>query len=243
MEAHVLNGDALLEKFSIAGEIIVCREALIDGPVMASDDKTFWEQRADFILGQYPSSPEEYIRLVVHEFDKLQNSTCQVVNLWFEHDLFCQINLWFTINFICRHRPNADLYIAMPDPLNDPQWSGFGMMTAQQLETCYKNRVRVTSRDKQLAIALWHAFQQNNRQELYRLAETKSNCFPKLREVCQSHLDRAPEKGLGRPQQKLLSILNSGKTDFHSVFAEFRTTEGVYGFGDLQIRKLLSELQ
>lgn len=49
MEIQVLNGDALAEKFPIAGEIIVCREAIIDGPTNASDLQNCFQNRVRVI--------------------------------------------------------------------------------------------------------------------------------------------------------------------------------------------------
>lgn len=242
MEIHVLNGDALAKNFPVSGEVIVCREAMIEGPADANDEETLWQQRSQFIIGQYKSSRKEYDRFVVDEYDKLKGIPYRIVNLWFEHDLFCQANLWFTIAFISRHRPKAELYIAMPDPNNDPLWSGFGKMSASDLQACYRNRVYVNAEDKQLAIKLWGAYRKNDRLTLERLSHTESSGFPKLREVCFAHLDRNRDSGLGRPQQKLRSIIKTGETDFEKIFNAFQITERIYGFGDLQVKKLLNEV-
>jgi hypothetical protein len=40
----------------------------------------------------------------------------------------------------------------------------------------------------------------------------------------------------------LKQIINSGVTDFSEIFKEFRKTEGIYGFGDLQVKNMLTEL-
>jgi hypothetical protein len=73
------------------------------------------------------------------------------------------------------------------------------------------------------------------------LAQVRSRCLKYLDEVCEAHIDRFKEKK-GRPQQRLEEILKRGITDFHSLFIEFAKTEGVYGFGDRQVKNMLAEL-
>ncbi|HEY0742999.1 MAG TPA: hypothetical protein VGD40_16130 [Chryseosolibacter sp.] len=239
MELHVLNGDALAEKFPFAGEKIICREALIDGPVDARDLDSFWAQRATFLSSD---NPDEYFNLVVKEYHRLTRADASVINLWFEHDLFCQVNLWFTIHLLEKSKTNASLYVVTPTDLTDPLWSGFGKMSNEDLEKCYEARVLVEGQDKQLALALWDAYSTNNALALTKQSDHKSKAFPLLAEVCKAHLDRFSRDGLGRPEKKLKSILENGTTQFDKIFHEFRQTEGVYGFGDAQVKSLLSKV-
>jgi hypothetical protein len=50
---HILNGDATLpgfEQADIDGDVMIWREVLSEGPVMANvASATFWQQRADWI--------------------------------------------------------------------------------------------------------------------------------------------------------------------------------------------------
>lgn len=238
MELHVLNGDALAEKFPFAGEKIICREALVDGPVDARDLDSFWAQRSTFLSSD---NPDEYFKLVVKEYHRLKTDA-SVFNLWFEHDLFCQVNLWFTIHLLEKSKTNASLYVVMPTDLTDPLWSGFGKMSNEELAKCCQARVLVEDDDKQLALALWNAYSTNDILELDKLSHQKSKAFPLLAEVCKAHLDRFPPDGLGRPEKKLKSILEKGTMQFDTIFYEFRQTEGIYGFGDVQVKSLLSKL-
>src|SRR5688572_17976133 len=100
MNVHVLNGDALKENFPLAGDIIVCREALVDGPVDALSFESFFEDRAAFIAESFDAEKDSYVNLVRNEFDRLANCNHEsAIHLWFEHDLFCQVNLWFILYF------------------------------------------------------------------------------------------------------------------------------------------------
>ena len=98
---HVLAGDSLVEEFKktgIEGEVIVCREAFVDGPVDAETTDEFWEQRARFILAGYGDDEIEYHEKVADELNKLTELTSDgEVNLWFEYELFCSVNMWFCL--------------------------------------------------------------------------------------------------------------------------------------------------
>lgn len=237
MEAHVLNGDALLENFPFKENIFVCRECLMDGPTDAPTLPAFWAARAAFIAKEYDATESEYYSRVVSEFEKLATSNIAAVNLWFEHDLFCQVNLWFTLDFLSTHQPGCRVYIVMPQP--DPTWSGFGQLDRKELSHCYNQRVPVRNDGMQLAIALWTAYRTNDLYLLRSLSLRHSRCFPFLQQVCQAHLDRLPP--MSRPEQRLKAIRAAGITNFDSLFNEFRKTEGIYGFGDMQVKKILEK--
>src|SRR5690349_5300808 len=94
---HILNGDSLAYSFAdskIEGNIIVAREALIDGELSGNSLQDFWNARANY-LGL---TEAEYRDRVAGEFEKIMNAPDDSeFNLWFEYDLFCQVNMWFVI--------------------------------------------------------------------------------------------------------------------------------------------------
>jgi len=75
---HVLPGDAQLEVFNqtkLNGEVIVCREAFISGPLEAADLDEFWQQRARFILSEYGEDEIAYHEQVADPISKLAELT------------------------------------------------------------------------------------------------------------------------------------------------------------------------
>ena len=103
---HILNGDALAATFrtsGIHGEVIVCRECFVDGPVSADNTDDFWTERAQFIQQDVDGDADEYFKNVKTEFDKISElNSDNDIFLWFEHDLFCQANMWFIISLLNR---------------------------------------------------------------------------------------------------------------------------------------------
>jgi len=238
---HILNGDALLDKFPadiLTGEIIIARECLIDGPVTGETFELFCKTRADFIHETYGEETESYFTDVALEFAKIKATPAESeVNLWFEDDLFCQINLWFCVSLLKPVSDSIKVYIIKPNVNEkEPDWRGFGIMDHHQLAEAYQNKLQLSIDDLNLLSNLWTAYQKNDRSALEALSAVKSDIFPFLDKVVQAQLDRAKN----RPENVLKDIMQEKQTsDFNIIFREFSKREGIYGFGDWQVQKLL----
>jgi hypothetical protein len=46
-----------------------------------------------------------------------------------------------------------------------------------------------------------------------------------------------------RPRKVLEDLLAKGYTDFSDIFTQFSQTEGIYGYGDLQVVNMLKDLK
>lgn len=91
---HILNGDALKVQFPevLKGNIIVARECLI-GDVQGKNLEQFFHTRAQFISNFEDYNYDDYFQDTVSEFEKIRAiPENAVINLWFEDDLFCQVN-------------------------------------------------------------------------------------------------------------------------------------------------------
>ncbi len=244
MNTHVLNGDALRSNFPFGGRIVVCRECLIDGPVSADSPAAFWALRRGFLHAVYGADPDEYMVKVQRELEILSRSDdAGEINLWFEHDLFCQVNMWFILHYLTEAGVRTPVMRVMPPSDNEHDWAGFANMDEAELRSCYEKRIGLTRTDFDLGCALWKAYASKDMEKLLTLAQEQSPAFPLLNAVCKAHVDRFPASGIGRPQQRLKEILSDGATNFDEIFKRFSRTEGVYGFGDTQVMNLLSEME
>lgn len=238
---HILNGDCLAEQFKetkLNQELIICRECLIDGNVSADSFSDFWEVRAAFIMNAFGA--DDYYQKVVHELTKIQNlPEGSEVCLWFENDLFCQVNMWFVLSLLSK-QSNLIPFRIFPFIEKDADiWKGFGMATAEMLEKVYETKVQFQPKDIELGVNLWAAYKRQDVVKLKELSKQHSDCFQYLEEVCQAHIDRFPENNsLGRPEKIIKEIIETQSKSFHEVFAEFSAREGIYGFGDLQVKAI-----
>ncbi len=243
---HLLNGDCLAEQMlqtEINENLIVCRECLIEGNLQAANLTDFWSVRADFIGQTYEVSKKQYFARTVSEFEKLrQLPESSTVCLWFENDLFCQTNMWFAIS-ILENQPDLKIFRVFPIIKNKhDRWKGFGVANAENLERAYRGRIKFTPEDISLGKNLWTSYQNNDLNRLKELSQTKSLCFEHLEEICEAHIERCPLSGSpGRPEKVVKEIIETISTDFQRVFSEFSEREGLYGFGDRQIKRIYDQ--
>jgi len=246
MVYNILNGDSLAYSFpdtKIEGYIVVVREALIDGSLSGDNLHEFWQLRANYM----GLTEAEYQNNVVKEFEKILNaSDNSEFNLWFEYDLFCQVNLWFVISIInslpIKKKVYA-VYTSYLDKTSKQFWNGFGKANSSDLRICFADRTLLNDADLQLGQDLWVAYKTGNLEELTRLARNQSSAFPYLQEVIKAHVDRFPGDGtMGRPEKVIEEIIKNVSTDFHIVFKEFWNRESIYGFGDTQVKHLYDKI-
>jgi len=243
---NILNGDSLACSFpdtKIEGNIIVVREGLIDGDLSGDNLNNFWQARAKYMGLTEP----EYQNKVVKEFEKIIHAPDNTeFNLWFEYDLFCQVNMWFVIsilNSLSIKKNVYAVYTSYLDKTNKHFWNGFGPANSGELIICFADRILLKDVDLRLGQDLWTAYKSGNLEELIRLAKNQSPAFPYLQEVVKAHVDRFPKDGRkGRPERVLEDITKNISTDFHEVFNEFWDRESIYGFGDIQLKRLYDKV-
>ena len=68
--------------------------------------------------------------------------------------------------------------------------------------------------------------------------------YPFILPAVQANVERKrTNENAGRPIQSLIAIMKDLKSEeFGPVFREFNKRESIYGFGDLQVKRLFDEL-
>jgi len=240
MKLHVLPGDAFKENFKrtgIEGEVAVCRECLIEGDINAGSLQEFWNVREQFLTQTYPDSESTYEKDVVAEFQKIINlPEDSEINLWFEYELFCQVNMWFCLDLL--RNSKANVYRVEPVVRNgDDIWKGFGGLDVNELNDCFQSRKSFSFADINLASDLWNAYRTGDNAKLKLLSGYDSPCFPYMKEVCMAAIEKDT-----RPKEILKEISHGGEKGFEQIFQEFARMAGVYGFGDSQVKRMLENI-
>jgi hypothetical protein len=301
---HILNGDALLERFPIdTPDIIVARECLVDGVVSGApqgsslddgldatlDDTldAFFHIRASFLQKHYGISPDEYATGTMAEFRKIREIPLSSdINLWFEEDLFCQVNFWFCCYLIHESFSNLASSANPSNPTNssnptnptnssNPTNTGarprvflikpkpntpysFAGQSDEELAEQFRERVPIG--DCESFACLWREYQRGDVEALRNVAARLEGEFPFVLKAVEAHIDRIPREGdPGRPVRTLLEIVRemremqetremqemraaqksqTRQVNFGAVFREFQRREAIYGFGDLQVKRL-----
>lgn len=235
---HILNGDALREQFpkTIQGEIIVVRECLVEGNVQGKKHSELFVSRAAFLSQNYGGTLDDYYGRVASEFERINTIEDEAeVNLWFEDDLFCQVNFWFVTSLLVNQNQNNKIFLVRPNKLNE---YGFGGLSESELVSFYSNRIPLVKLSR--IASLWILYQENRLRELIAVAREMETLYPFILVAVEAHIDRSlNDEVQGRPIKSLVQIMADLKTkEFGPVFREFCSRESVYGFGDLQVKRL-----
>jgi len=243
MVVHILNGDSLAERFpeSIEGEQIVARECLVDGDVHGETLEEFFKNRAQFLYQAYDIPTQEYEQKTLPEFEKIKNlGADDEVNLWFEDDLFCQTNLWFTVSLLRKYTPVKSISLVRPE---DNIRYGFAGLDEAGLIQAFIDKISLSDSMLTDLSNLWKNYQSTNTEEMHSIAQSSELSF--LNEAVKAYIDSIPSNGNpGRPKRTLKAIMDKvGSEKFGPVFQEFNKSEGIYGFGDLQVKRMFDELK
>lgn len=237
----LLNGDCLahsLQPYLSSDQYLVFRECFIEHNAIPYNPETFWESRMHFMVDRYQITPTEYKEKTILEFEKIQKiSPEEPVYLWFEFDLFCQVNFWFLVHDLTS-RGFKNLFWVQPTDRSN--WTGFGESSSFDLYHAWKNAVPLTTEWIQTSSFLWTSYQN---QDWIQFEKTCTNhpTWPKLTEIGMAQMERLLVP-IGKPHQILQSIRSSGITDFPTLFQQFQIQAGQYGFGDTQVLHILQEL-
>lgn len=230
---HVLSGDSLLEPFrasGIEGDVAVFRECLVDGPVSAGALEELFEERQNF-LQDSKEDPDFYQNEVRREIEKILHSDPETeLFLWFEHELFCQVNLWFLLSEMEGRR----IFIVSPpsEPFEN-RFDGWARLSGDDLAARFESRSLVSEDDARLGAELWRAFRDHDGDQLRELSGRESEVFRCLPEVAKA----AAEIGR-RPAEALRAIREQGILSFAEAFTTFSEAEPAYGFGDTQVKRI-----
>lgn len=249
---HVLNGDATATQFKrtrIAGDYIVWRELLSEGPVIYDETyEKFWKTRIEFLGKTYGDSDSKCKLKVLDEFRKLDNfADYDEVILWFEHDLACQINLMFLLNwFSTKELGNTKLsLICLNQYPGIGNFRGLGQLSPGQLSKLLPKRQTIRDHDLQFAALIWKAYCSSDPRQLERLVNSEDfSRFPYLKNVLVAHLQRFPwtDNGLNKIERELLAIVTNGADSENAIIQEMLDRDKVLGVTDLQIKSQLKRL-
>ena len=245
---HILNGDALFHQLhgTIVDEQLVMRECLVDGPVSQSlidIDSRFFADRANYLSDLTGESLTyvEYGNTIGLTFEQIQSIPPESqVYLWFEHDLFCQANCWFLLWILSRCPSNLSIFLVQP---KESKPYHFGWHSQDELLEIFNDAKPVSHLD--ILATLWPAYCKDEFDKLLSIAFDLKPIYPYIHDAVQAHIDRQPIDSLpGRPIQTLKALKKEMPTaSFGEIFGEFSKREAIYGYGDLQARRLLEETE
>jgi hypothetical protein len=154
--------------------------------------------------------------------------------LWFEHDLFCLANFLYLLVRLSKARRLSAVWCPR----------ALGTMTEEELVTTYMSRAAVPPLMLRIAAEAWKAYTAPDGEALNRFVLQEWPDFAFLREGLTLHAMRFPStrNGLGEVEQRAMAGIDSGATDFATLFARFDANAPRYGFGDGEFLRHLRRL-
>jgi len=249
---HISNGDStagLLRAAEMPGEIQPWGEALMAGPTPRGLSQEEWiSTRAQFLSQTDADRDLEYCRRTLTEQEEVLASYPghDEVVLWFEHDLFCQINLlylldWFSGKRIGKTTLSLICIDSFPGMIG---FRGLGELSPQQLASLIDRRQTIEPNLLRLAQRGWSAYCAPSPEEINQFVREDLSLLPFMKNALQAHLERFPSvrNGLGIIENNALEIIAGGVNEFGPLFCIFSELEPVYGLGDLQFFDALKKM-
>lgn len=245
---HITNGSSLtnyLNELDIVGDKLTWHEMLCEGATTdIIDSKSFVKTRKHFLNAFYNIDLDES---EFHEELNLLNTTenFKDITLWFEYDLFCHINLIAVISLLHQKDINLPIYLVCSGRIKGHTGlKGLAELDADQLFTHYNNRIKLNIDDLNLAVTLWGIYCGKNH-NLFKKYITKSSSFKYLGNCLKAHLKRFPDSrsGLCTLEHNILEIIYKNRVNSkHHLLGYVLNYQGYYGYGDLQLKRMINKL-
>ncbi|MFS4415179.1 DUF1835 domain-containing protein [Maribacter sp. 2307ULW6-5] len=249
---HITNGDRFTERLStleLKGDIITWREMLCEGKTLTTvGSESFWKTRFDFLNKNYKVSKSWFIEKTLKEYRSLCNHKQQdQIVLWFDHDLFCQVNLLAVISWLLANRKYAQ--ISLVSSGLDPKTKTIRELTSltdDELREMYAHRVMLNQDDIEFADYVWQLYCSNNPIRLEHLTDFKDYNFSFLGAAIARHLRRFPtiSNGLNEMENNILAVAAERQhKNKAALVGSLLQQQGNLGFADTQYERAIGRLK
>lgn len=245
---HITNGNNLtdyLKELKYTGGFLTWQEMLCEGPTTEQiDSEEFFNLRKEFLLDFYDVeiNEEEFKQ----ELDILNDTEqFQQIVLWFEYDLFCHINLIAIMGLLKQKKVELPLYLVCSGRVKgEKDLKGLAELKPEQLHKHYENKIKLSPEDIELMSSLWRIYCGKDH-NLFKPFIVKKSSFPYLASCLKAHLQRFPDSvtGLSTLEQHTLHMISDQKIKSkRHLLGYILNFQGYYGFGDLQISRMIDRL-
>jgi hypothetical protein len=241
---HITNGDYAAEgirALGLGGEVLPWRDVLHDGPVPAGLSlEELSAVRARFVSGNEWGDPAGVARDFAARDAALRDAgRHDEVVLWFEHDLYDQLQLVQVLDALGSETPRpARLTLVGPAEY-------LGEVPPERLAALFRERAPVTDAQLALASAAWAAFRAPDPTAVETFLAGGSSALPHLAPALRRHLEQFPgaRDGLSRSERAALEEVAAGREIISEVYtASHHAREPVVFLGDLVFAGYLESL-
>jgi hypothetical protein len=226
-------------------------EMLCEGPIctnFGSDD--FWKLRYSYFESELGVPKLGYYDKTIKEIVQLEDlSSFTEVVLWFEFDLFCQVNLMALCSYLLESFRKDITYKLVCTGLvkGKERLQSLSDFNLNKFEGLYESSIKITKNNLEFSKECWNVYVENDFQKLQAFDFNKQRGkFQYFQKAIDQHLLRFQDKnGLNQIQHKILEIINSEPLTSTKIVKNlliWQANETVYGFGDLQYFQYLKKL-
>jgi hypothetical protein len=248
---HITNGDIVAEKLreaGVPGEVVISADVLHEGPCPTADDEAvFRETRARYLASAgYTDYDEALAALVAADAALDVARDDDEIVLWFEHDLFDQLQLLRVLAASARRGPaRATLsLICIGAYPGVPRFHGLGQLSAGQLLRLFPERAVVTRQQLDTANDAWRRFGANDPRPFAALLREDTSALPYLAGAVRRQLEELPStlNGLSRTEHQALAAVAAGAADLAAAFRSTQEMEDRVFMGDLSFARAVRTL-
>lgn len=250
---HITNGDsttAYLKSLGFKGDFITWREMLCEGRTSIDvGSESFWKTRFEFLKSSYKVTKKSFIDLTLKEYRSLcQTKGQKEIVLWFEYDLFCQINLIALVSWLKRYRKGEKVtLVCSGDVEGFDKKLGLCELNNEQIQQHFDNRVELSIDDIEYADYVWQLYCSDSPLRLDTVKQfNPAHKFLYLDDALDLHLKRFPsvENGLNYVENYILKIAQETEPKSkHQLVGNLLRNQEDLGFGDLQYSQKLDKMK
>lgn len=247
---HIANGTAttdLIVEAGIPGSWSIWADPLHDGPVpSALPDATLVDIRSTYLARGTATAVAVANDLQAWRNAVDNSDAYEEIVLWFEHDLFDQLNLIQLLCWIRANVPRSKIVslVCIGSFPGRVAFKGLGELTAAELASLLP--LRSVVRDDQYAVAdrAWRALGRSSPLELDALRHADISSLPFLAAALARLLQEFPwtRGGVTRSERRLLELVDAGPVAPRTALPLMHVGEDAYYITDLSFGALVQEL-
>jgi hypothetical protein len=257
---HVANGTSttrIIEAAGIPGTCSLWADPLYEGPVPGGlSDAELCDVRMRFLGG-----PADLTRAALAHTEPTldpandlrewraaiqRHEMYDELILWFEHDLFDQLNLiqlltWIRDHVAAARRVSLICIGAFP---GRPDFKGLGELTRDELASLLETRQPVSESQYEVARRAWQAFRQATPEALDAVRRDDTSALPYLAAAISRFLQEYPwtTDGLSRTERRLLELARKDRIALWEAFPRMHEGERVYYITDRTLGIMADDL-
>ena len=245
---HVTNGESAgnsLRQTSLGGAVLPWQDVLHEGPVPAVPRPELLRIRAGFLSDcgwgsrrAIHSSLERRDRQLV---EALRGGSHVV--LWFEHDLYDQLQLLDALTLAHDAGASPELIVVDAFP-GKPAFRGLGELQPDELETLWPTRREAAADVLDAAVSAWAAFRAPEPTALAEWSARGSQELPLVARALRRLLEELPgrEDGLSGTERCALQAIAAGARTPAAAFIDAQRLEDAPFLGDAWFYRALAAL-